>query len=147
MKIAQLTPSLSVSDQLRPEDLGLAASRGFKTVINNRPDGEEQGQPSSAAIASGAEALGLSYRHVPVVPGQLNDADVSAFRRALQDSNGPVLAFCRTGTRSTTLWALSQVGQMAPEAILGNAASAGYNLEPLRSTLERRAKRAVAWQG
>jgi sulfide:quinone oxidoreductase len=136
MKIAQLTPFLSVSQQLTPQNLGVAAAQGFKSVINNRPDGEGEDQPSASALAAMAERLGLAYRHIPVVSGKIADADVEAFAKALNDLKGPVLAFCRTGTRSTTLWALTEAWHLDPEAILKTAASAGYNIDGLRPRLE-----------
>jgi sulfide:quinone oxidoreductase len=140
-KIARLTPFLSVTDQLAPEDVARAAAMGFCAIVNNRPDGEAQEQPAGAAIAAEAERQGLAYRHIPVVSGQVSADNVTAFADALDSLKGPVLAFCRTGTRSTTLWALSQAPRLAPEAILHAAREAGYNLEALRDRLEQ------AWQG
>jgi sulfide:quinone oxidoreductase len=107
MKIAKLTPFLAVSPQIAEADLGALAAQGFRAVINNRPDGEAEDQPESAALAAAAGRVGLEYRHVPVVSGKITDDDVAAFARALDAVKGPVLAFCRTGTRSTTLWALA----------------------------------------
>ena len=147
MKIAPLHPFLSVSDQLTAQDLGIAAAQGFRAVVNNRPDGEGEDQPSSAALAAAAESLGLSYRHIPVVSGQITDKDVEAFANALNEVKGPVLAFCRTGTRSTTLWALTEAWHLDPDAILKAAAAAGYNLEALRPRLEARARNGETGAG
>jgi sulfide:quinone oxidoreductase len=143
MDIRQVTPFLSVSPQINEADLGLLVARGFKSVINNRPDGEEDGQPDDRSIAAAATRNGLAYRHIPVVSGNLTDADVTAFAQALDELQGPVLAFCRTGTRSASLWALSQAYHLDTAAILNTAASAGYNIEGLQPRLEARA-RAVA---
>jgi sulfide:quinone oxidoreductase len=136
MDIRHVTPALSVSPQIAEADLEAIAAKGFKSVINNRPDGEENGQPASEAIAAAAARNGLAYRHIPVVPGNLSDADVTAFAQALDELEGPVFAFCRTGTRSTTLWALSQTPHLDAAEILKTAAAAGYNLEALRPRLE-----------
>ena len=140
MKTAQLTPFLSVSGQLTPHDLGMAAAQGFRSVINNRPDREGEDQPSASERAAAAERLGLDYRHIPVVSGKITDADVEVFAKALQELKAPVLAFCRTGTRSTTLWALGEARHLDPEAILSATAAAGYDLEGLKPRLEARAR-------
>jgi sulfide:quinone oxidoreductase len=131
-----LTDQLSVSPQLSPEDIDAAAARGVRLIINNRPDGEEAGQPSSAALAARADAAGIDYRHIPVVVGKIGDDDVAAFANALDDADGPVLAFCRTGTRAATLWALTQAGRQSADAILKTAADAGYDLSALRPKLD-----------
>ena len=136
MKIVQLTPSLSVSDQLEPQDLETVRAQGFKSLINNRPDGEAERQPNSASLAEAAARLGIAYRHLPVISGKVTDGDVASFAAALDELEGPVLAFCRTGTRSTTLWALSEARHRDPDAIVKTAAAAGYNLESLRPRLE-----------
>jgi sulfide:quinone oxidoreductase len=136
MQPAKLTPNLSVSPQLTERDLAEAAAAGFKSIINNRPDGEAPDQPRSEDLAAAAQRLGLAYRHIPVVPGQLTADQIEAFKTALTEIEGPALAFCRTGTRSTTLWALASARQLAPDAILATASAAGYNLEQLRPQLE-----------
>ena len=90
MKLSKITPFLSVSDQLTEQDLGIAAAQGFKSIINNRPDGEAEDQPQSEALAAAAERLGLAYRHIPVVPGKVTDEDAAAFAQALSEVRGPV---------------------------------------------------------
>ena len=142
MKLAKLTQNLSVSPQLTEKDLEEAAAAGFRSIINNRPDGEASDQPRSDVLEAAAKRLGLAYRHIPVVPGQLSGDQVAAFKAALTEMKGPALAFCRTGTRSTTLWALASARHLAPDNILATAAEAGYNLETLRPQLE-----AAAQQG
>ncbi|RDD61407.1 bifunctional protein tyrosine phosphatase family protein/NAD(P)/FAD-dependent oxidoreductase [Ferruginivarius sediminum] len=140
MKVAKLTPFLSVSPQINEADMGILAAQGFRAIVNNRPDGESDDQPGSEALRAAAERQGLAYRHIPVVSGRVGDEDVGAFADALGELNGPVLAFCRTGTRSTTLWALSEAYHLDPNAILRTTAEAGYDLEALRSRLETRAR-------
>ncbi|WP_112663334.1 TIGR01244 family sulfur transferase [Microvirga flavescens] len=135
MQAAKLSQDISVSPQLTEDDLKQAATQGFKSVINNRPDGESPDQPLNTTLAALAAQLGLDYRHIPLVPGQLTAAHVAAFKAALGEMKHPILAFCRSGTRSATLWALASAGQQEPEDILRAAAAAGYNLEHLRSQL------------
>src|SRR5712671_3290200 len=106
MQTRTLTENLSVSSQLTLSDLTAAADQGIRSIINNRPDGESSDQPTSAEIEAAAAALGLGYRHIPVVPGQIHDKAIANFSVALAELKAPVLAFCRTGTRSASLWVL-----------------------------------------
>ena len=113
---------------------GLAAA-GIRLLVNNRPDGEEPGQPGSAEIEAAARAAGLDYRHIPIAGGFPADR-VEAMARALEQ--GPVLAFCRSGTRSTWLWALARRSRGTDaETLIGQAAAAGYDLSPLSRHLAR----------
>ena len=118
-----------------PEDMAEAAAAGVKTIINNRPDGEESGQPTGADIEAAAKAAGLAYQYIPVAAG-FSEAQVEAMAEALLQ--GPALAFCRSGTRSTYLWALARarLGD-EPGALLSAAASAGYDLHPIAPHLRR----------
>lgn len=131
-----LTDHLRVTEQIAPSDLAVLAAQGVRSIINNRPDGEGADQPASAALAAAASAAGLAYRHIPVVPGQLKDAQVDAFATALAELPGPVLAFCRTGTRAASLWALHAARTLPPEEVLQRAAEAGYDLSVLRPRLQ-----------
>lgn len=108
MTITQLNSQLSVRPQVLPHEIAEFAAAGFKGIINNRPDNEAPGQPASAQIAAEARRHGLSYWHIPIVPGQATEADARAFAEALRQADGPVLAFCRTGNRSTGLFKMSQ---------------------------------------
>lgn len=135
MLVKELTPFLSVSPQLSADDIAQAAKLGFKSIINNRPDGEEQIQPTSTDLAAAAKSAGLEYRYIPVISGHLIDEDVNVFRRATSELKGPVLAFCRTGTRSSTLWTLSESAHIDADVLIGIAASAGYDLSSLRPAL------------
>jgi uncharacterized protein (TIGR01244 family) len=119
--------------QISPSDMAEAAAAGAKMVINNRPDGEEAGQPAGAEIEAAAKAAGLAYRHIPVAGG-FSQRQVEAMAEALEQ--GPALAFCRSGTRSTFLWALARANRGAPAAALVEAAAAaGYDLGPVRPYL------------
>lgn len=119
--------------QLTVGDVDEAAAAGIRLIVNNRPDGEEPGQPSSAQIEAATRAAGLDYRHIPIAAG-FPPERVEAMARALEQ--GPVLAFCRSGTRSTYLWALARAERGAPAAeSVAAAAAAGYDLGPIRAWL------------
>ena len=135
--IRTITEDLAVAPQIALEDLAALKAAGFATIVNNRPDGESPDQPSSAQIEAEATRLGLAYRHVPVVSGAMTMDDVAAFGAALEELPKPALAYCRSGTRSCTVWALSQKGQAPADEIMGRAASAGYDLSGIRPYLER----------
>ena len=104
MIITRLSPELAVSPQLYASDLESVRGSDFSTIVDNRPDGEEVGQPTASELAAEARRLGLAFIHIPIVPGRMEDADARALAEALAASDGPVLAFCRTGARSTNLW-------------------------------------------
>lgn len=134
----KLTDSLFVAEQLQPEDMAELARAGFKMVINNRPDGEAEGQPTSAEMAAAAEAAGLEYAHQPVVGSNISGTDIDGFDAIVSLAETPILAFCRTGTRCTTLWALSQASELDNRTILETAAQAGYDLSGLVDRLDQR---------
>jgi uncharacterized protein (TIGR01244 family) len=121
--------------QICAADIPNLAQQGLRMIVNNRPDGEEPGQPSSAEIEAAARAAGLDYRYVPVAGG-FPTASVEAMADALEQ--GPALAFCRSGTRSTWLWALARSSRGADaETLIARAAGAGYDLSPLAPYLTR----------
>ena len=125
----RVTDSLSVSPQIALDDLGRAAAEGFVLVINNRPDDEEPGQPTSAEVEAAAKAAGLAYVHVPVRGGPTPD-QVEAVRQAYEAADGPVLAFCRSGTRSIVTWSIGQAisGSEDRATLVRQGADAGYDL-------------------
>ena len=108
MDLNHLSPTFATAPQLQPSDVGRLAAAGFKGIINNRPDNEGPDQPGSQELEAEARRHGLVYRHIPVVPGQATDADARAFAAALEDADGPVVAFCRTGNRAASLWKAAQ---------------------------------------
>lgn len=136
MDLHQLTPFLSVSPQITAADVGLAAAKGFKSIICNRPENESEDQPDMAEIRAAAERHGLAWHYQPVISGQITDADISRFRELMESLQGPVLAFCRTGTRCCTLWALSEAHHLDADAILNAAQNAGYDLSAQRERLQ-----------
>lgn len=135
MDLRRINEHVSVSPQITAEDVPAIKAAGFATIINNRPDGEAPGQPSGDEIRAAAEAAGLVYRFIPLGRDGISSALVDATRAALDESAGPVLCYCRSGTRSTTLWALSQAGRMPAEAIITSAAQAGYDVSHLAGHL------------
>ena len=108
MNLTQLSPLISVRPQLLPHEIAEVAAAGFKGIINNRPDREGHDQPLSEELEAEARRHGLAYWHIPVVPGQATEEDARAFAAALENSDGPVVAFCRTGNRSSGLWKMTQ---------------------------------------
>ncbi len=130
-----LTDSVSVAGVMTPDDIVRAAQRGFRSVINNRPDGESSDQATGAELEAAAVAAGLGYTAIPVAQGFSMD-QVRAMAAALA-AEGPVLAFCRSGTRSTNLWALAEASRGEdPETLVEAAAIAGYDLSGLLPTLQ-----------
>lgn len=137
MDMRRLSDDFAVSPQIAPGDLDEVKACGFARVVSNRPDGEDPGQPTADEIAAAAEAAGLDFRHIPVVGG-FAEADIAAMAEALDSADGPVFAFCRSGTRSTLLWALARATRGDdPEAIASAAAAAGYDIAPVRAAVDR----------
>ena len=135
MDIRPLEDTIAAAPQVSPEDLKAVAEAGYRSVISNRPDGEAPDQPSATEMARAAEAAGMEFRHIPVVPGAIGPDDVAAFKAAVADLPKPVLGFCRTGTRTASLWALANAGDRSPESILETARRAGYDLSGLKPRL------------
>lgn len=113
LAIRSLENWFSTCGQLQLDDLSAVAKQGFRSVINNRPDGEAEPteQPSSSALAEAATAAGLMYVHLPVVSGQLAETQIKEMAHLLQTLPQPILAFCRSGTRSSNLFQLAQALQ------------------------------------
>jgi uncharacterized protein (TIGR01244 family) len=135
MDIKQVTSSFAVSGQITAADLVQLKAAGYRTLICNRPDGEAEGQPAAEALAAEARAQGFDWHWIPISSGQFTDEAVAAFTQALVDRDELVLAFCRTGTRSITLWALAQAGQQPTAELLQLAREAGYDLSALAPRL------------
>ncbi|KQQ14205.1 NAD(FAD)-dependent dehydrogenase [Methylobacterium sp. Leaf123] len=130
MDAHSITSDLSVAPQIRPDDIPAIASAGFRSILCNRPDAESPDQPSFREIEQRAEQAGLVARYLPVTSGHITDADVAAFEAATEALPKPVLAYCRTGTRSATLWSHAEARRGQAEAeILAATKAAGYDLE------------------
>jgi len=128
MDIKKLTAGLSVSPQITVADMQAIKDAGFRSIMCNRPDGEGADQPSFEEIHKAAEALGLEANYLPIVAGKVSDEDAALFEVALAQMPGPTLAYCRTGTRSATLWSLSQAGTRSLADILAVTKAAGYDM-------------------
>lgn len=136
-QIRWVTPDFAVSPQIDSDTVAEAAAKGFKTIMNNRPDGEALGQPKGDDIAAAAAAHGLEYRSLPFV-GPPPPVTVDAMSRVLQEAPGPVLAYCRTGSRSIMAWAMAQAlsGTRSSDELITLAKNAGYDLSRTREALE-----------
>lgn len=140
MDLRQLSPSLAVSPQIRPEDVAELAAAGFKVLVNNRPDQEIDAELDHDAMAKAAEAAGMVYHYLPFYPGQVTPQLITDFTEATA-GRGPIIAYCRSGHRCTVLWALSQAGKRPEAEIMATAAEAGYDLTPVQPLLVSLASR------
>jgi uncharacterized protein (TIGR01244 family) len=136
VKFAVLTPNVTAFPQLSAKDIPDLARRGYRSIIGNRPEGESPDQPRWIELEAAAAATGMAAVHIPVVAGKISEQDVDAFRQALERLPKPIAAFCRTGTRSTLLWALANQGNLTVEERLSIAAKEGFDLQPFRDRLE-----------
>jgi uncharacterized protein (TIGR01244 family) len=139
LDVKRINDHVSVSPQIGPDDLPALKALGFTAIINNRPDGESPDQPSSATMQAAAEKVGIAYHYIPLGRDGVSSQMVEETEAALEGSTGPVLAFCRSGTRSTTLWALSQAGRVPAQEIVTAAAHAGYDMSHLLGHLSQKA--------
>ena len=129
MDIRHLAPELSVSEQIFPNQLAELKEAGFRTVVCNRPDGEGSDQPLFAEIKRAAEAVGIEAHYLPAESGKVTDEQGVAFGKLLESLPKPVLAYCRSGMRSTTMWALSQAGKQSLPHIVETAKKAGFDMK------------------
>jgi uncharacterized protein (TIGR01244 family) len=133
----RLSPDFAVATQLTLADVERAAAEGFKTIIKNRQENEEPGQPSEAELVAAAKSAGVAFRALPF-QGPPPPAVVAETVLVMEQSNGPILAFCRSGARSTAAWGMAQAlsGAASPDEIIDAAAKAGYDLSRMRDALE-----------
>ncbi len=137
MPFKPITENFAVSAQIGAAEVAAAAQAGFTTIINNRPDGEAPGQPNAAEIEALAKQHGLNFVSIPVNATSMTIEAVQRMEAALQSAPGPVLAYCRSGMRSTSMWALAQAGHMPVADILQRAIQAGYDLSGLEPHLHK----------
>lgn len=136
--IRKVDDSISVAPQISVEDVAAIKAGGFTGIVNNRPDDEEAGQIAGDAIREAALAAGLTYTAIPITHAGFSHPQIEAMADVLAAADGPVLAFCRSGTRSCNLWALAQARNGAdPDALIAKGAGAGYNLDGLRPLLDQ----------
>lgn len=138
MDLKRINDRITVSGQIQPGDVAALKAAGFTTIINNRPEGESPDQPAGAEIEAAAREAGLTYIAIPLGREGVTPDMVEKTEAALEGSTGPVFAFCRSGTRSTTLWALSQAGKMDADEIISEAAEAGYDMSHLAGHLSQK---------
>lgn len=132
-----LSADYSVAPQIRIEDVAAAKAAGFAMIVNNRPDGEEPAAPQGDEIAHAAAAEGLAYAAIPVGHAGFSHPQLDALGTLLAGATGPVLAYCRSGTRSTHLWALTRARAGDDvDALCEAAAGAGYDLTGLRPMMD-----------
>ena len=130
--LAELAPGLSAAGKLDRSDIEALASAGIRTIVNNRPDGEDPGQLPAAEARRIAEERGIAYHHIPVTAASLSRADVDAFAAVLAAAPTPIVVHCRSGTRSTLLWALARMRDGAdPLALVAEAARHGIDIAGL----------------
>ncbi|NBT32658.1 MAG: TIGR01244 family phosphatase, partial [Rhodobacteraceae bacterium] len=128
MELKKISSGLTVSPQINVSDIEAIKAAGFRSIICNRPDGEAADQPVFQEISDAARAAGLEAMYIPIVAGKVSDGDAGAFGAALDALPGPVLAYCRTGTRSATLWSLAVANDKPVSEILAATKAAGYDM-------------------
>ncbi|WP_262054516.1 TIGR01244 family sulfur transferase, partial [Burkholderia thailandensis] len=143
MEIRKLTDTLSVSPQLAAADLPAIAQAGFRAIVCNRPDGEGPDQPTVAEIDAAAKPFGIAVHYLPVDSGKVTDSQGEQFGALLGTLASPVLAYCRTGMRSATLWGLSQAGLRPLNDIVATGRAAGYDLAALGRRIMQRSQSAA----
>lgn len=131
MDIRKIDDDISVAPQITRDEVAEAARLGFKTLVANRPDQEEPGQPAMADIEAAARENGMTWVYMPVESGNVRDADVQHFSAMFQEAEKPVLAFCRSGTRCTVLWALDAARTTSAREVFTKARNAGYDISGL----------------
>jgi uncharacterized protein (TIGR01244 family) len=138
-----LSPGILVAPQITLDEVAEAARQGVKLIINNRPEDESEDQTPGPAIAAAAQAAGMGYIAIPVTHSGFSEPQVKAMADAVEGADGIILAYCRSGTRSTLLWALAEASQGGdPDALTNIAAKAGYDLNPVRPLMDMLKARA-----
>jgi uncharacterized protein (TIGR01244 family) len=139
----KLSDQFYASPQITPQEVSEAAAMGIALIVNNRPDGEAADQPPGADIEAATRAAGMDYLAIPIGGSGFSEPQVEALQDALASAQGPVLGYCRSGTRSTLLWSLAQARSGAePDAIAEAAAAGGYDVSPVRPAMDMFAARA-----
>ncbi|GGO60860.1 TIGR01244 family protein [Roseovarius pacificus] len=137
MDIRRITEDYAVSPQISPDDIPEIKAAGFRSIMCNRPDGEDYGQPEFDAVAEAARAEGIEVRCVPIVSGMVTPQAAQDFAAALEDMPKPMLAYCRSGTRCTMLWSIASYGRLSGDEIVSAARDAGYDMSGLVRQLDR----------
>lgn len=128
MKLQQLSEHIYIADQMNTTDINTIKNLGIKSIINNRPDNEEENQPLSKDIAAHAEKSDIKYYYLPITPGDYSSELRDKFSELLNTAKSPIVVFCRTGNRSINLWAISQAPKHGKEYVSAQAKKIGYNV-------------------
>lgn len=137
MTILQIDSTISVAPQITPAEVANLAAAGFTAIINNRPDDEDAGQPAGDEVRAAAAEAGLGYTAIPITHAGFSHPQIDAMVAVLEAADGPVLAFCRSGTRSCNLWALARAKMGDhPDTLMAKAAATGYDLTGIRPLLD-----------
>ena len=134
-QLRKITDNVSVCAQVFPEQIDFIKQSGFKTIINNRPDMEKPGQPFAGDIEKLAREAGMNYVHLPMQPGQITPELLASMAETIENSDGPVVAHCATGMRSTILWCFVNVKEMGVDGVMSAATAAGMDVEKIRPAL------------
>jgi len=137
LDLRQITQNFSVAPQIQPEDVAALAEAGFRSIICNRPDGEDYGQSDCCDIEAQARAAGMEFLMLPISSGVVTQEAAQGFRKALDTMPGPILAYCRSGTRCTMLWTIAQFDQLPADEIVSKTGSAGYDMSGLVAQLKQ----------
>jgi len=138
MDIRKITDDFAVSPQIDVDHVHEIAGAGFRSILCNRPDGEDAGQCAYETLAEAARTEGLDVRSVPIVSGMITPEALEEFRAAIDELPKPILAYCRSGTRCTMLWSVTQLGKRDNDEIVRLAAAAGYDVSGLIDQLQPR---------
>ena len=137
MDLRKITDDFTVSPQIEASDIPAIVAAGYRSILCNRPDGEDPNQCCFEEVSKAAQDAGLEVRTVPITSGVVLPDDLDAFREALDQLPHPVLAYCRSGTRCTMLWTIAQFGHRSPEDILSLTRNAGYDMSGVLGQLSR----------
>ena len=133
----RLSDTMLASPQIEVGDVDAAKAQGVALIVNNRPEGEAEDQTPGAEIETAARAAGIDYLAIPIGHGGFSRPQVDALAEAFDKADGPVLGYCRSGTRSTFLWALARASRGEdPDTLAAAAAEAGYDLSPIRPAID-----------
>ena len=135
MEIKELEDRLYVAGQIELADIERIKAEGFLTIVNNRPDGEANGQPQNAHLAEAAKKAGLEFHFIPVGREGIDEQMIEQTRAALKKDNGKIICFCRSGMRSTILWALAMNVKLDKDELIEKASLAGYDISNIADRL------------
>ena len=136
LQVEVLNADFATCPQLLPAQLAAIAAAGYRSVINNRPDGEIPSDLHTPVMAAAAAAAGLRFVANPVVGGAITEANVALQREVLDTAGGPVFAYCASGNRCSIVWAMANAGRRPTDELIATAARCGYNLEPFRDRID-----------